>query len=244
MKNKRDSLILIVIVAAALWAAFVFFKPRDSAVVADSEIAPSEGTIPASTALEPQPTVREAKSATPVTGPSDGEVKFGLRLKEIGDCLKIGNTLNESAQPQLSELQGSLQSSLGDFINTTLEWKNVHLTMPSGEKRRLRLEVDVDAEQSLSRRLQYYSVDSEGMTVPIPLSPEQETNPTETFISGLESDGQVTMQEEAHRGFYPQGVELYYVERNGFLSEIEMNYQGKSVRCQDLEKPNSGCRCF
>ncbi|RYZ80169.1 MAG: hypothetical protein EOP04_26380 [Proteobacteria bacterium] len=246
MNNKRDFLLFGIIISAALWAAFVFFSPKksdppvDSPAVVESVPANNDAPsapLPMNSEAGPAPAMSPSQLATPTPN-------FGQRLQEIGDCIKVANTLNESAQPTLSELQASLRSNLGDFTSTSMEWKTVHMTLPSGEKRRLRIEVDVDSDQALSRRAQYYSVDADGLTTPIPLSPEQEINPTDTFIAGLESDGEVTVLEEAHRGFYPGGVELYYVERNGQLSEIEINYQGKSSRCEDMEKPESHCRCF
>jgi hypothetical protein len=241
MKNKKDYLIIATIVAGFIWAAMIFFKPAEVPPVVEADSAPQEDTLPAVT-----------KSAESLIAPllessvntASGEVNFGPHLQEIGKCLSITNTLNEAAKPSLADLQSSMQSTFGEMINMTSDWKNTHITLPSGEKRRVRIELEAKDDEPITRHLQYYSVDAEGLPVPIPLTPEQETNPSDTFLAGLESEGEVTLQEEAHRGFYPSGVEVYYVERNGSLAEIEMNYHGKSVRCQDLDKPQGLCNCF
>lgn len=243
MKNRKDTLIFIVVIAAALWTAFIFFKPHPREAPVSGIVTTPEEPLPSAPVMS-EVDLSTATMPTATMATPSGHANFGERLKEIGECLEIGNTLDLSAQPNIADLQTSLRSSLGDLQSTSLEWKNVHLTMPSGERRRVRIEIDIDDSQTLNRHLQYYTLNGDGLTIPIPLTPEQEHNPTDTFIAGLESDGEISLREDAHRGYYSQGVELYYVEKNGALSEIEMNYQGKSVRCQNLENQQNNCQCF
>lgn len=243
MNNMRKYFLLTVIVGAALWAALFFLKQNHSAKPASAEFDKAETEIiPAFPIASPKDSPNLEGSLPPAKVSSS--INFSPRLQEIGQCLEIHNSLNDNARPTLEELQSSLFSSLGEVIETSLDWKNIHINLPNGEKRRIRIEVEADGEGAVRRQLQYYSVDTENLPVLIHLPPEQTENPTDTFIASLENEGQITLQEEARRGVYFQGAEIYYVERNGDLSEIEMNYRGKNVRCQDLNNERANCNCF
>lgn len=246
MSNKKDYILLIIVAGAALWAALLYMKPQETpdSTQIENSAGPSEALppLPGETHINTDSTPLST-STLPQQVPT--EALLGARLKEIGQCLEIQNSLNNTAKPTFAELQASLQSVFGDLEESTVDWSNTEITLPSGEKRRIRIEnEDFAEEQSSNRILYYYTLDTNELAVPIPLPPEQTKNPSSTFIASLEKDGQITLLEEAHRGVYSDGAELYYVERNGLLSEVEMSYLGKSVRCQDLDKIQGACRCF
>lgn len=244
MNSKKENAILVAVAGAALWAAFVLIKPQFS-IVPDSlnESSSPVQMVPKSSTSSHQNSEGTAVSQQPPTIATN-KAPLAPRLQEIGQCLEINISPNEAPKPTFSDLQSSLQSAFGDLMGETSDWKIAHIILPNGEKRRLRIEVEAVGEEGIRRQLQYYSVDAEDLPVPIPLPADQGTNPTDTFIASLEGQGQITLREEAHRGFYSQGAEMYYVERNGTLFELEMSYNGKSVRCQDLDKSQGSCRCF
>lgn len=238
--NKNYRFILILFIGgAALWAAFHFLSSSETniAPTADTPVdmpLPAEDGRPPLAVSTPQPTPRP-----------EAEIKtFGVHLREIGDCLQIKNSLNADAELKFSALDDSLRGELGELVANTLDWKNVHIQLPNGEKRRLRLEVEAIGEESAGIRLQYFGVDNEDLPVPLPLSSEQSLNPSEAFIASLENEGKVTLREEARRGIYSKGAELFYSERNGVLSDLEISYQGKSVKCQNLQFTQGTCNCF
>jgi hypothetical protein len=242
MSNKKDYLLLLIVAGAALWAALVFLKSKTgNETVLENPVASTESLPAQNQSGTPAPALAASNptSRTPVAN-----VVFGPHLREIGQCLQISNGLNDTAKPTFDDLQTSLQPAMGELLGSASDWKNIHVTLPNGEKRRIRIEIEGSGEEAVRRHLQYFSVDTEDLPVPIPLPKEQSTNPSDTFLAGLEKEGQVTLREEARRGVYDNGAELFYVERNGTLSEIEMGYNGKSVRCQDLDTTQGNCRCF
>ena len=243
MNKKREYFLLTIVIGAALWAALIFIKQNHTAEPIPAELDKLETEIIPAFPMTSKKNSLNEEGPLPSAAVSSS-INFSPRLREIGQCLEIHNSLNDSAKPTFAELQSSLASSLGEVIETSLDWKNVHISLPNGEKRRLRIEVEADGEDAVHRQLQYYAVDAENLPVLINLPLEQTENPSDTFIASLENEGQITLQEEARRGAYLQGAELYYVERNGELSEIEMNYRGKSVRCQDLNLERANCTCF
>lgn len=242
MNNHRRTLFVAVLGGAALiWAALHFLAGKKEASV--------ESTVPAETLPATGHTGTPAFNAAaptpqPTPSPEGPLPRLGPHLREIGDCLQISNSLNDEADLSFTSLQDSLRGELGELIANDTDWKNVHITLPNGEKRRLRIEVEATGEEGSGLRLQYYGVDKEDLPVPIPLSDEQSKNPSDEFIASLENQGKVTLREEARRGVFSKGAELYYTERNGSLSELELSYEGKSVKCQDLQSSHGTCNCF
>lgn len=222
--------------------AALYLSKQTSAPVPEVSQAPAE---------VPLPMVPHSQRAAPTTTTSPdmqvstGELPLlGPHLRTIGDCLKINNAMDPNADLSLNSLNSSLRNDLGEQIEGQLDWRNVHIQLPNGEKRRLRFEVEAIGEETAGTRLKYYGVDKEDLPVPLTLSDEQSLNPSSSFVASLESEGQVTLREEAHRGVYSSGAELYYVERNGALSEFEINFHDKSVKCQDLQSAQGNCSCF
>jgi hypothetical protein len=241
--DNTKPLLILVLGGAALWVAFHFSSPKDATdtTIGAETAAPVDVPLPAGPG---HTNVSAPPPPQPTPSPEAPLPPFGPHLREIGDCLKISNSLNDDAELKFSALEDSLRDELGELIANDLDWKNVHLTLPDGEKRRLRMEVEGTGEEASGLRLHYYGVDKEDLPVPLPLTDEQSMNPSEAFIASLENEGKVTLREEAHRGVYSKGAELYYTERNGALSELELSYQGKSVKCQDLQSATGSCNCF
>lgn len=241
MNSDKRTLFVFIGGAALLWAAFHFLGKQEE--TSPVSAVPTE-TLPAVNG--PSQVHMNATAPTPQPTPSpDGPLpSLGTHLRSIGDCLQISNSLNDDAALSLTALTDSLRGELGDLITNDTDWKNVHILLPNGEKRRLRMEVEAVGEEGSAQRLMYFGVDQEDLPVPLPLTEEQSKNPSADFVTSLENQGKVTLREEAHRGIFSKGAEIYYTERNGALSELELSYEGKSVKCQDLQSIHGNCNCF
>lgn len=243
MSNNRRNIFVTVLVGAALIGVALYFSGTGKETPVET-VAPAPEALPAvgnnstpafnATAPTPQPTP-SPEGPLPLLGP---------HLREIGDCLKISNSLNEEADLSFTSLNDSVHRELGELIANDTDWKNVHVTLPNGEKRRLRIEVEATSEEGSALMLKYYGVDKEDLPVPIPLTSEQSKNPSAEYIASIENQGKVTLREEGRRGVFSKGAEIYYTERNGALSDIEISYEGKSVKCQDLQTNHGNCTCF
>jgi hypothetical protein len=240
MNRNNRFLLILVIGGAALWVALHFSSQEKNEKISSLPDAPADMPLPAGMGR----TDVSATAPQPTPSPESIISSFGPHLREIGDCLQISNSLNEDAELKFSALEDSLRGELGELIANDLDWKNVHISLPNGEKRRLRMEFEATGEEATGLRLHYYGVDKEDLPIPLPLTEEQSMNPSEAFIASLENEGKVSLREEARRGIYSKGAELHYTERNGVLSELELSYQGKSVKCQDLQNANGICSCF
>ncbi|MGZ3748416.1 MAG: hypothetical protein ACXVCD_13855, partial [Pseudobdellovibrionaceae bacterium] len=238
--NKNYQFIFILVMGgAALWAAFHFSSANNLENKLPISQPSTNRPLPAIDAQDPVSALAPAPAPAP---PPEPEVlSFGPHLREIGDCLKINNSANQDSELKFSTLESSLRGELGEMVANSLDWKNVHILLPNGEKRRLRMEIEAVGEAGAGTRLHYYGVDNEDLPVPLPLTEEQSMNPSESFVASLENEGKVTLRQEARRGVFSKGAELYYTERNGTLTDLELSYQGKNVKCQDLQSKHGVC---
>lgn len=240
--SQRNFFVAILGGATAIAVALYFWGPEknpshEQPKVATEVVPVTEKTVASgfnTTAPAPQPTPRPDRPL-PLLGP---------HLRKIGDCLNVKNSLNNDADLSFTSLVDSMRGELGDLVTDKTDWKNVHITLPNGDKRRLRVEVEAIGEESSDLRLRYFGVDKEDLPVPIPLTDAQSKKPSEEYITSIENQGKVTLREEARRGVFSKGAEIYHTERNGFLSELEISYDGKGVKCQDLQSHRGTCNCF
>lgn len=241
--RQRKLLAVLVLCGVALWVTLQGVASRS-----DLALTPERNSSEAAEASHPP--VTTLQNSMEASGNSSAELShpplpsLGPHLRKIGECLGIRNALNDIAEMSYSALHTSIQNELGGLVEKNMDWKNVHLTLPNGEKRRIRLEVEAITEEAAGLRLKYYGVDKEDLPVPLPLPEDQSLNPSEAFVASLEGEGPITFREEAFRSTYGIGTELYHVERNGVLSEVEILHQGKNVKCVDLDGPQGTCRCF
>lgn len=246
MNNHRRNQFVAVLGGAALIGVALHFWGTQKPTSLEATVTPE--ALPTTTLAASSPSgaqvniVATATQPTPV--PNQPLPLLGPHLRKIGDCLHISNSLNNEANLSVTSLLDSLRSELGEVVANQTDWKNVHITLPNGEKRRLRIEVEATSEEGTAARLRYYGVDKEDLPVPIPLTKEQSLNPSEEYIASLENQGKVTLREEARRGLFSKGAEIYYTERNGYLSELEISVNGKGAKCQDLQSNHGSCGCY
>lgn len=245
MNSNLRPLLILVIGGAVLWGALKLSKKNSVEFTVDS--APrAEASLPKlhddseNNVVTDTPTKMGTPAMTAEVAPP-----MGPHLRTIGECLQIQNSLDDTAEASFNALNSSMRTVFGDVYENQLDWKNVHLTLANGEKRRLHFEIEALGEENTATRLRYFGVDAEDLPVPLPLPNDQQSlNPSSELVESLENEGQVTLREEAHRAVYSNGAELYYVERNGVLSEVEINFQGNSVKCHDLQNAQGNCSCF
>ena len=170
---------------------------------------------------------------------------FTEALTGAQTCFHFQNNLQATeGDPNLENWKNALRSELGEVVLEAEDWTNTHLVLPSGEKRRIRIESEVGEDNRITRKLKYAGVDKDDLPVPINLPAEQTVDPNETFIASLEKEGQVTLVEKAERLYYSDGSEVMSVLRNNIVSEIEINKAGRSFHCWNLDKNNRQCDCL
>lgn len=170
---------------------------------------------------------------------------FTQALRDVGTCLGLKTAVSEGSEPTLDMWMSGVRGETGEPVIQTEDWSSTRIDMANGEKRAIKIEMDYGADERVVRRLKYYKLDATGAPgEAIPLSREQTEDPTDTFIASLEGDGQVSGSEKLQRIYFQNGEEIIVTEKNGRVSEIEMNRNGKSFRCQKMDAAEGFCRCI
>jgi hypothetical protein len=166
-------------------------------------------------------------------------------LERFHSCITMPRgTLPKPAPATLDTWVQYLQSKLGETVFNSEEWRNTDLVLANGEKRRIRVEYDMGENEEYVKKLKYSVIDTDNQVIPLAISPEHSENPTESFIETLEKEGEVTVSERAHRMYFKDGSELYTVERNDVVKDLDISKEGKLFRCTQMDTPRFNCECL
>jgi hypothetical protein len=166
-------------------------------------------------------------------------------LERFHSCVTIPRgDLPNPAPPSLNTWVQYLQSRLGETVFNSEEWRNTDLQLANGEKRRIRVEYDMGENEEYVKKLKYSIVGTDNQIIPLSVSTEHSENPTEAFIETLEKEGEVTVSEKAYRMYFKDGSELYAVERNGVVKDLDVSKDGKLFRCTQMDTTKFNCECL
>lgn len=201
---------------------------------------PSQNTSPTTVSNSaPAPTT----TSVPAVNEEQVREHFTAGLHELGNCLGVKTQVpGGGLEPTLENWMETIKGDLGEPVLQTEDWSTAELTTNSGEKRRIRVEMDYSGADRIVRRVRYSRVNGESQE-PIPLTTEQSEDPNETFLASLESDGTVSDRERAQRIYFGDGSEIVVTEKNGKISDVTMNRSGRSFHCAPGDANQESCKC-
>jgi hypothetical protein len=250
---RQNSVLIILIsiigVTLWLWSPFSKKKPPTSQSEESEEIVgdPSSGD-PVSSET-PEPMAAATTMGKPVSlqaeGPSEKvRLNYAQKLRDLGTCLETRNSVpGDELEPSLQVLIDSVRGEWGESVINTEDWMQVEMQTPEGERRRLRVEMDFDNETQVQRKLKFMSVAQDGQTATIPISEDQAIEPSESLIASLESGNKILVREKFERIYFQNGEEIVARQKDGFISELEVNKGPKTFKCLKLNEEESDCKC-
>lgn len=157
-----------------------------------------------------------------------GEESF---VGEATKCLPKNRTNNPT------ELANQMRFKLKESRRLIENW---HLTLPNGEQRRLMLIPSDRGGGGTGRNeeIRWFSVDAEGLPVPLQLDEKKTLNPTQDFLSSLLRQGEITFHQRREFNTYHDGTysEIEWVGDR--VREMQIRLPGKTLSCRNVE-----CRC-
>ena len=242
MNQNRGLAVLLVLMAMAIFWSYSHNKTK---TVAASDEDVSETAVVAKVSPIKEEVASTPEEALPNSANQKLQETFDEALKGAQTCFHFQNNLQGiDGDFSLEAWKNALHSELGEVVLEAEDWTNTHLTLPNGEKRRIRIESEVGEDNRITKKLKYAGVDKDDLPVPINLPADQVTDPTDTMIASLEKEGQITLVEKAQRFYYSDGSEIMSVQRNNIVSEVEINKAGQSFHCWNLDKSNHQCDCL
>lgn len=210
-----------------------------------AQVRPSVSPEPSKPSTPP-PSTPAAPSVANNAAMTETQVRerFGRALNELGTCLGVKVLPpGSSAEPTLENWMETIKADLGEPVLQTEDWSTVDITTPSGERRRIRVEMDYSGADRIVRRVKYTRLSGGEDGTVIPLTNEQSEDPSETFLASLESDGRVDSREKAQRIYFGGGEEIVVTEKNGRIADITMNRAGRGFHCNPSDPSPESCKC-
>ena len=169
--------------------------------------------------------------------------QFTNQIPAMGKCLGLNPELTGSTDLKTESLIDTIRTELGDPIARTEDWSNTELKLSSGEHRGIRIDTNF-GDELVGRKLKYFNMNSDGSTSPIEIDKELTDDPTETLIASLEKSGEIVNRLSSTRIYFQNGEEFIVTEKNGILTDIEVNRNAKTFKCSNLTMAGSQCQCL
>ena len=132
----------------------------------------------------------------------------------------------------LTKVIESLGDKWGPPIATKMNWINYHLELPSGDKRRLHIEEDFDAEGAPFHKMQFYTVDKEGLPDPLEVPKKDSVNPSRDTVDRYLKKGKTVMEQHFETHFWEGGAYTSLLRENEDILELEMHAGDKLLKCE------------
>lgn len=158
-------------------------------------------------------------------------------------CLGLDtNTLARGSRIPIKRFLSSLPNYLGGSPQAGRQFKyqNYHLTMPDGEKRFLKVELQRDVEGAESLKLAL-SKDDHGFPVPMVIPKVDSTDPTEETIERYRNLGRVTYEERSFAVMYPEGT-IDVVVAGGAVRDLSLSTSRALIDCSG-SSPGAALNC-
>lgn len=170
--------------------------------------------------------------------------KFSVHLKSLAKCLKLAEpAISEKTDPTTDLLLANLRSSLGDMVVQMDDWSQTEFLEQGTVKKRVRVDYDYPDGAVPTRRLSMYQINAYGMPEIVNLTADEVNNPNEAYVASLYEGQKIIAEEKGARVYFPDGEELIFSVKNGFLQSVSFNKGDHSFNCFNLDEENSSCTC-
>jgi hypothetical protein len=147
----------------------------------------------------------------------------------------------------LDDLSRALTQNERQAPKREFEWRNVHFVTSDGEKRRLRLARDFSSGGHAILRLQLFTLDEEGLPVPIPVPTEDARNPSDEVIHKYLDKSRILETQEKETLLFggARQLRLAVETKNGAVRSLEISDRSTSFQCQTGRQSDAiECKCL
>lgn len=247
--GRNSKIVIAVIIVLAL--GILVFRGCHSNPPPSAEETSNENSEDQEQMAEPAPTATPVATPPPTSATPSAPIevdrnalaqKFAAEMRNMQACFSLIGTTEDSVEPSAENLDNVVREEMGEVVAKNLDWSSSYIETSSGERRLIRTEIDYNGDESSARKLKYFSIGTDGFLNPIPLGPEQQ-DPSDALIASLETEGHVILRERNTRAYYTNGGEVSYLEKDGVLADIEVSYNGRTFRCNNLQTLQGTCAC-
>jgi hypothetical protein len=118
------------------------------------------------------------------------------------------------------------------------EVENTHVRLKDGSIRRLHIIQSDQSGGKSARELRYFSLDAEGLPVPIPLPDKDRLDPKPEYIESLKKEGTVVYHQVKENRTLQDGSNISLDVINNSVYEFQLFGKEKTFSCRQLN-----CQC-
>lgn len=217
--------------------------PEPAGFVSSPPVAPpAPQAAPSQTPAQTPPAQTPAQPSAPARGSSQPAPAAESPLTP-GSLAEIRRCLGDDGVRSLDQLLARLtpHPSPGQSSTRYRKYRNVHVRLPSGEKRRLQLFSDSTPDGKPVMRLRVFGEDAEGLPVPISIPESHSSNPDESLIQSYLAGGTPEFTEESLSWQGSTGT-VEWTEENGRVRELHWVGGGRSLGCARPDIADCECR--
>ena len=237
--GQKQKLLIALIVAAVAGLAIYFFMNRTPAP------APAEATTDAPAEpgnSNPDPLVPggPVMNGMTVDGPKGPQPEGSVEKLQnaIQQCFAQDDDLTKLSQ--VVDTSGLLEELKARGLqNEEKEVENYQIDLPDHAQKRIQLLYTPEDENSLSVELRLFSVDAQGLPIPMTVPQMDASNPSEEVIQRYLSEGQVNFHQVRSQMYFENGIRGEVEMINDKPHDIRLETTGGTLACRDLD-----CRCL
>jgi hypothetical protein len=167
--------------------------------------------------------------------------------QEMRKCFPETSKTLLAASQTLADFSVWILHEHGNIQSEELQWKNIHIRLPNGEIRRIRLDKSSGdgsgGEGELT--LHIFREDEQGFPFPVEIPAQDSFHPTKEVIDFYLSQGQQIYELQSSRLIYGDSSEAELTLENGAVASIHFMSSSRSIGC-DIERETHeiDCKCI
>lgn|GEM_PF-3854979 len=161
---------------------------------------------------------------------------FNYAVTEMQKCFESQKSLAvskvwDSSEDSLAEI---LKPQMGEYSHQAIHWESTEIKTSDGQKRRIKVEEEIDEDGRRRRRLSYFNINSQGEAEPIQIPKD------EKIMETLAREGEVIERMSEKSMVFSNGEEVLLKFKNEKIDSVEMNHMGIEFSCRDLQLTGLG----
>ena len=239
MTASQKQKLKLTLAIVAILGVVIFFATKKSKETPTEE-ATSQPIENSNSVPDPLVPGGPVMAGAAVDGPKVGQLEGSVEKLQsaIQQCFSQDDDLTKLSQ--VTDTASFLEELKSRGVqNEEKEVENYQIELPDHTQKRVQLLYSPEDEASLSVEMRLFSVDSQGLPIPMTVPAMDSSNPSEEVIQRYLSEGQVNFHQVRSQLFFENGIRGEIEMINDKPHDIRLETPGGTLACRDLD-----CRCL
>lgn len=218
--SRKKKIVSLVFIGAVISITALFLKEKNEVSKTNQSVAKVGESAPS--VIEPSAN----NTPTPIAQTNEATIPSELSEEKLAQIQKCFPELEKEYQMSYASIISELVHDFAIDDKPLLHFDIYHLTLPNGEKRRLRLYSELGHE-----RLQFYKLDQDGDPVVLEIPADDQVKPDHTVLTKYLSQGEISHHEKSYDIKLIDKGELTIIEENGKIIDFTVKLPQGFLGC-------------